>query len=104
VVPLYLKAEGTNFPQLKRVIAVAADKVVMESTLDEALTALFGTQQPQAARAAQTPGAAATTSLLDSSQARIQFEDAQKAMQQGDWEKFGKAMEALKHLLAGSAK
>jgi len=30
----------------------------------------------------------------------MQFEDAQKAMQQGDWEKFGKAMEALKHLLA----
>ena len=49
VVPLYLKAEGTNFPQLKRVIAVAGDKVVMEPTLDEALNALFGTQQPQAA-------------------------------------------------------
>ncbi len=49
VVPLYLRAEGTNFPQLKRVIAVAGDKVVMEPTLDEALTALFGTQQPQAA-------------------------------------------------------
>ena len=44
VVPLYLRAEGTNFPQLKRVIAVAGDKVVMEPTLDEALNALFGTQ------------------------------------------------------------
>ena len=42
VVPLYLKAEGTNFPQLKRVIAIAADKVVMEPTLDEALSALSG--------------------------------------------------------------
>jgi uncharacterized membrane protein (UPF0182 family) len=106
VVPLYLKAEGTNFPQLKRVIAVAANKVVMEPTLDEALNALFGTPQPQAAategRAAQTTGASAkvTTGQLDASQARIQFEDAQKAMQQGDWDKFGKAMEALKHLLA----
>ena len=54
VVPLYLKAEGTNFPQLKRVIAVAGDKVVMEPTLDEALNDLFGTQQPQAGA---TPGA-----------------------------------------------
>ncbi|MFY9655589.1 MAG: UPF0182 family protein, partial [Methylocystis sp.] len=36
VVPLYLTAEGANFPQLKRVIAVAGDKVVMEPTLDEA--------------------------------------------------------------------
>ena len=46
IVPLYLQAEGTNFPQLKRVIAVTADKVVMEPTLEEAINALFGTQQP----------------------------------------------------------
>ena len=43
VVPLYLKAEGTNFPQLKRVIVATGDKVVMEPTLDEALGSLFGT-------------------------------------------------------------
>ena len=103
VVPLYLTAEGTNFPQLKRVIAVAGDKVVMEPTLDEALGALFGTQ-PSTARApaTQTTGAAtgASAHQVDSGQARTQFEDAQKAMQQGDWDKFGKAMGALKQLLA----
>jgi hypothetical protein len=44
-----------------------------------------------------------TTGQLDAGQARAQFEDAQKAMQQGDWQKFGKAMEALKHLLANPA-
>ena len=109
VVPLYLKAEGTNFPQLKRVIAVAGDKVVMEPTLDEALNGLFGTKQPQAgatpAHLGQTTGAAAnaTSGQLDVGQARIQFEDAQQAMRQGDWDKFGKAMEALKHLLANPA-
>jgi hypothetical protein len=109
VVPLYLKAEGTNFPQLKRVIAVAADKVVMEPTLDEALSALFGTQQPLAVTAqgpvAQTTGAAAqvTTGQLDAGQARTQFDNAQQAMQQGDWDKFGKAMAALKLLLANPA-
>jgi len=106
VVPLYLRAEGTNFPQLKRVIAVAGDKVVMEPTLDEALNALFGTQHPQPVASQgdtkQTTGAAAgmTTGQLNAGQARIQFEDAQHAMQQGDWEKFGNAMEALKQLLA----
>ena len=46
IVPLYLQAEATNFPQLKRVIAIAGDKVVMQPTLDEALKDLFGTQQP----------------------------------------------------------
>ena len=34
-------------------------------------------------------------------QAKAQFDKAQKAMQQGDWETFGKAMEALKRLLTG---
>jgi uncharacterized membrane protein (UPF0182 family) len=43
VVPLYLKAKGTNFPQLKRAIAATGDKVVMEPTLDEALNSVFGT-------------------------------------------------------------
>jgi hypothetical protein len=109
VVPLYLRAESTNFPQLKRVIAVAADKVVMEPTLDEALNDLFGTHQPQAgatpAHVTQTTGAAAavTSGQVDTAQARVQFDDAQQAMQQGDWEKFGKAMAALKHLLANPA-
>jgi uncharacterized membrane protein (UPF0182 family) len=103
VVPLYLRAESANFPQLKRVIAVAGDKVVMEPTLDEALNALFGTRPATAqARAAQTTGAATATLAKsgESAQARTQFEDAQKAMQIGDWDKFGKAMAALKQLLA----
>jgi len=47
--PIVSEAEGANFPQLKRVIAVAGDKVVMEPTLDEALSALFGTAPKQAA-------------------------------------------------------
>ena len=88
VVPLYLKAEGTNFPQLKRVIAVADDKVVMEPTLDETLNALFGRPQPQAVvtqgSTAQTTRAAAEVTNPQSAlgPARMQFEDAQKAMQQ----------------------
>jgi uncharacterized membrane protein (UPF0182 family) len=46
IVPIYLQAEGENFPQLKRVIAVTGDKVVMEPTLDEAMANLFTKQQP----------------------------------------------------------
>jgi uncharacterized membrane protein (UPF0182 family) len=46
IVPLYLQAAGENFPQLKRVIAVTGDKVVMEPTLDEAMANLFTTQAP----------------------------------------------------------
>jgi uncharacterized membrane protein (UPF0182 family) len=97
VVPVYLTAEGTDFPQLKRVIVISGDKVAMEPTLDEAIQSVFGTQQPQNTAQAARP-------RPESGQARVQFEEVQKAMQQGDWEKFGKAMDALKHLLAGPAK
>jgi uncharacterized membrane protein (UPF0182 family) len=48
VVPIYLQAAGENFPQLKRVIAVTGDRVVMEPTLDEAMADLFVKQQPLA--------------------------------------------------------
>lgn len=63
----------------------------MAPTLDEAVQAVFGTQQPQVS--AQAPGA-----QTELGQARAQFEDAQKAMQQGNWGDFGKSMDALKRL------
>ncbi|MGC2224132.1 MAG: hypothetical protein WA624_18195, partial [Methylocella sp.] len=52
--------------------------------------------------AAQTTGEAAevTTPQSATGPARVQFQNAQKAMQQGNWKKFGTAMEALKRLLA----
>ena len=94
VVPLYLTAEGTDFPQLKRVIVISGDKVAMEPTLDEAIQSVFGTQPPQ--NAAQAP-----RGRPELGEARAQFDEAQKAMQQGDWGNFGKAMDALKRLLTG---
>src|SRR4051795_1479516 len=41
VLPLYLRAEKGQIPELKRVIAAFGDQVVMEETLPEALAALF---------------------------------------------------------------
>ena len=100
VVPLYLKAEGTNFPQLKRVIVATGDKVVMEPTLDAALSSLFGTAPPQlgilpagqsGVLPAQQTGAQAPLSKAMRDQAEAQLADAQKALN------------ALKQLLANPA-
>ena len=100
IVPVYLQAEGTNFPQLKRVIAVAGDKVVMEPTLDEAVNDLFGTQQPvEPLEGSSQPPTAPQPALA---QARMQLDQARKAMQQGNWAAFGTAMEGLEHQLAGA--
>jgi hypothetical protein len=92
VVPLYLKAEGTNFPQLKRVIVATGDKVVMEPTLDEALSSLFGTAPPQSGvLPAQQAGVQAPLSKATRDQAAAQLAEAQKAIN------------ALKQLLANPA-
>jgi uncharacterized membrane protein (UPF0182 family) len=93
VVPLYLTAEGTDFPQLKRVIAISGNKVAMEPTLDEAIQAVVGTSQPP-------PTVQSPQEHPALAQAKTQFDEAQKAMKQGDWRDFGKAMDALKILFA----
>jgi uncharacterized membrane protein (UPF0182 family) len=93
VEPVYLTAEGTEIPQLKRVIVVSGNKVAMEPTLDDAVKAVFGVRQPEKARVSPP----VQTEVL--TEARNQLEKAQKAAQQGDWKAFGRAMDALKQLL-----
>jgi uncharacterized membrane protein (UPF0182 family) len=95
VEPVYLTAEGTNIPQLKRIIVVSGGKVVMEPTLDRAIQVVFGTVQPEQKKVTAPVQIEALT------QARKELEKAQNAIQQGRWEDFGKAMERLKKLLSG---
>src|SRR4030095_14426748 len=45
VEPVFLLAEGTNIPQLKRVIVGDGNRLAMESTLAEALQVVFGEGQ-----------------------------------------------------------
>jgi hypothetical protein len=40
--PVYLQAEGIDFPELKQVILASGDKVVMEGSVTEAIAALTG--------------------------------------------------------------
>jgi uncharacterized protein len=95
VEPVYLSAEGANIPQLKRVIVTAGSKVVMDSTLDEALKTVFGAA-PQERAAKATPQ---QPQLEELSQARELFKRAEEAGKEGKWEDFGKAVEELKNTL-----
>lgn len=47
--PIYLRAEQGELPELKRVIISYNDRVVMESTLEQALTTIFGEPSPNLA-------------------------------------------------------
>ena len=46
--PVYLQAEGVEFPELKMVILASGEKVVMESSVSEAVAALTGFVTPAA--------------------------------------------------------
>ncbi len=111
VEPLYLTAEaGGGLPQLKRVIVAYSDHVVMEPTLDAALSKIFGgmvatapAQGPaHAVPAAQTP--ARVSALASDVQALIReanqhFERAQQLLRQGDWNGYGEEVKKLGEVL-----
>jgi uncharacterized membrane protein (UPF0182 family) len=116
VEPLYLAAEaGGGLPQLKRVIVSYSDNVVMEPSLDAALTKIFGgtvsTAAGQAARAgttvsAQTPAEArgqAPRSASDlqslAREANQHYERAQQLLRQGDWAGYGEEIRKLGEVL-----
>ncbi|MDX1617648.1 MAG: UPF0182 family protein [Balneolaceae bacterium] len=113
VEPVFLIADGVDIPQLQRVIATAGEKVVMEPTLDLAIEALFGkAPQPQArpvAAAADTvPAQGPPAQPVAAAQASPEFErvqqlwdEAQSALESGDWQLFGEKMSQIKEILGG---
>jgi uncharacterized membrane protein (UPF0182 family) len=94
VEPVYLIAEQTNIPQLKRVIVVYGKQVVMEPTLQEAIETVFGVRSPE--QRVVPSGQLESKSLK---QAREQLKRAEEALKRTDWTGFGKAMESLKDIL-----
>jgi uncharacterized membrane protein (UPF0182 family) len=94
VEPVYLTAEGTNIPQLKRVIVSAGSKVVMEPTLEDSIKAVFGTV-PEA----EVVRVHVRAQPEELSRAREILKKATEAIKQGKWEDFGKAMDELQGIL-----
>jgi uncharacterized membrane protein (UPF0182 family) len=126
VQPIYLRAEGGNIPELKRVVVAHENQVVMRETLEEGLNALFasgaarlerttaldsaaaaGTDPSVAGRGlAPAPGAppsAATSELLR--EAQTHYDRAIAAQRAGNWAEYGREIEqlgaALRALRAG---
>jgi uncharacterized membrane protein (UPF0182 family) len=92
VEPVFLLAEGMNIPQLKRVIVGEGNHLAMESTLAEALQAVFGERPSLPEGTTEAPQA--TTN-----EAREALSRANEALQRGDWSAFGREWERLKSLL-----
>ncbi len=117
VQPIYLRAEGGNIPELKRVVVAHENQVVMGETLEEGLNALFGsgaagqtrtsvrdsvsalsvTQPPVIgggiAPAPGAPPSATVSELLREAQAH--YDRAIAAQRAGNWAEYGREIEQL---------
>jgi uncharacterized membrane protein (UPF0182 family) len=89
---VFLLAEGTNIPQLKRVIVSDGNHLAMESTLAEALQVVFG-ERPS------TPEETMEAPQGPISGPREALSRADQALRRGDWTAFGREWERLKSLL-----
>ena len=122
VEPVFLQAEQSELPALARVIVSFEDKVVMESTLEEALVAIFGSgeeagsspppdgaQKPDLEPGPARPerpenGDKPQPEVPDDVQAlarRAQklFQRAQEDQRSGDWAAYGQTLQELEKTL-----
>ncbi|HEY3779014.1 MAG TPA: UPF0182 family protein [Rhizomicrobium sp.] len=98
VTPLYLRAQSGQLPELKRVIAIYGDRVVMEQTLAGALAALF-----KAPAVPTTPAPAAAPAAIVQAgppsgrahEALAHYDRAIAKLKSGDWSGFGAELNAL---------
>jgi len=104
VEPVFLQAEAGGLPELKRVIVAAGNQIVMRPTLEESLTAIFGTEtfptEPGEEPAEPDGGGQIATdiaSLID--QAQQHYSKAQEYLKNGDWTGYGDELETLKEVL-----
>ncbi|HYN82528.1 MAG TPA: UPF0182 family protein [Gemmatimonadaceae bacterium] len=127
VQPIYLRAEGGQIPELKRVVVAFQDRVVMSETLESGLTRLFAGQGALATR----PGAAAVQAVADTArpstlagaapappatagtaagsapavsasllrEAEDHYQRAMSAQRAGDWATYGQEIQRLGEVL-----
>ena len=110
VAPIYLQAEQSKMPELRRVILAHGDKIVMEPTLEIALEKIFGAgvgipvSQDHKTLADPTAPAASIAELAQ--KANRLYEEAQDRLKNGDWAGYGeiqgKLKQTLSELLAGA--
>lgn len=107
VEPLYLRAERSELPELKRVILSYGPQVIMAENLQSGLQALLGAEITAEAPAAvpvtvTRPGGEEEVVLVPAemaSRALATYREAQDHLRGGRWAEYGAAMERLKSLL-----
>jgi len=108
VQPLFVTADDVGIPELKRVMLALGERVVMEETFEQALTALFGLEEELDPEIPEEPGdeepgeePPGEPSNLEAliRQAGELYERAQEALSAGDFETYGRLIERLGRVL-----
>lgn len=100
VQPLYLLAEQSQIPELKRVVVATGTSLAMEATLGDALVRVFGAGTAPAVSIPPTTGAPPSAALADLIQkANDHYNRAQDALKVADWATYGAEMKALQQVL-----
>jgi len=106
VQPMYLLAETSQIPQLKKVIVATANNIVMEDSLQVALTRVFSGLGTTTAGTTTTPPTSTTTGAPTSAnvsalakEANDHYLKAQDALKTSDWATYGAEMKALQQSL-----
>ncbi len=100
VEPIYIASSNkTTLPELKQVAVAFDEKIVMKSTLQDALYALFGEKAPEnktETTLTEPDVDSGKVTYADAASAVIsQFESVKNATSQNDWKTFGESMTAL---------
>jgi uncharacterized protein len=125
VEPLYLQAQQSQLPELRRVIVTYGTVIVMEPTLEDAMLALIRrTAGSEAAREAQRAGLVSRSGAAETEdgaaeaagdaappvtapgliiQANAAYDRAVAAQRAGDWAAYGEALEELGRILEAMA-
>lgn len=97
VEPVYLQAEQSQIPELRRIIVVYGDTVVMEPTLEESLLRIFapGGIKTEPGEIEPQPGTVDKSLVGMVGQAKEYFDKAQDALKSGDWTNYGKYIDEV---------
>jgi uncharacterized membrane protein (UPF0182 family) len=108
VEPIYLQAEASQLPELRRVIVAYGNQIAMEETLAEGLARVMAggrTTEVTEPGVEEPTGPATTPPQVEGDiadlirQADAHYQAAQSCLQTGDWTCYGEEMDALEQVL-----
>ncbi len=107
--PIYLTMNSENsLPEVVRIVVAYQDKIVMEKTLDEALSKLFGTDFRTEGAVPSTPDSDNDTTSTGGvltynevvEQIKAAYQNAKRSAQNGNWADYGRYLEQLEQAIS----